>query len=224
MPKLTVAELEKTVAELKLRLDGYENKTAEVAIQLNEQNERTNQLSKDVVINARYNNDQKDIKKTFGDIDKVINDERVTTKVFYVSVIFVSIIFFLFGFVVGDSCFLKFGGETTITETTTETTTVVKPNKTTDLKKIVDKMTTGDRQKLSDCIEKAIESDATEAYKLRENLHDNIIESFRDPEEKIWQPFRQYIVTRNPVDSYESAKNVYETIKTALQREVKESW
>jgi t-SNARE complex subunit (syntaxin) len=98
---------------------------------VNEVGDKANQLSKDVVINARYNNDQKDIKRTFGDIDKVINNERVTTKVFYVSVIFVSIIFFLFGFVVGDSFFLKFGGEVKTTVTTTETTTSVKPNKNT---------------------------------------------------------------------------------------------
>jgi hypothetical protein len=77
---------------------------------------------------------------------------------------------------------------------------------------------------LSDCIEKALDSDATESYELRENLHDNIKAAFNDTEEKIWQPFRAWINARSPADTLESARSIYETIQKSLQTEVKSQW
>ncbi|MDR0610848.1 MAG: hypothetical protein LBG58_12110 [Planctomycetaceae bacterium] len=139
---------------------------------------------------------------------------------FYVIIVLFA---FFFGCYVGVNADKKKIDATTIT-TDTETDKTVKPNKNSELKKIVDKLPASDRQKLSECINKAITSDATEAWELRENLHDNIKISFNDPEEKIWQPFREWIVTKKTIDSYESAKEVYETIKTALETEVKELW
>jgi cell division protein FtsL len=109
------------------------------------------------------------------------------------------------------------------TDTTTDTVTI-KTNKDTELKNIVKKISASDRQKLSECIETALDSGATEAYELRENLHDEIKVTFDDPEEKIWSPFRQWIIARSPADSLESAKSIYETIQKALQTEVKEQW
>jgi hypothetical protein len=101
--------------------------------------------------------------------------------------------------------------------TDTAITPAVKPNKTSELKKIVDKVSISDRQKLSECIEKAIESDADDSWELRENLNDNIIDAFNDPEEKIWIPFRQWIEKQKPADNYESAVKIYQTIQTGLQ-------
>jgi hypothetical protein len=109
-----------TVQELSERIDSLEKS-------VNEVDDKTNQLSKNIITNTRFNIELKEIRKTFSDIDRAINDKRIDIKTFFISVIFITVLSFAFGFVVGEWHCINSGGEIKTTETITETIKVVKP-------------------------------------------------------------------------------------------------
>jgi hypothetical protein len=133
-------------------------------------------------------------------------------------------IMFVFGFITAFIVCNKIATKTMTTDTT-ETTVVVKPiSKDTELKKIVEKVPATDRKKLAECIENALETETTEAYEIRDELHDQIKLTFDDAEETIWKPFRIWIEKQKPDDTVDSTKKIYKTIQEALNVTFKQSW